>query len=131
MDMIIFLATMVIDYLLTALLVGFTFSAVCSHWIKKRFTKRYLLILFLSFALLDTYYRPAIFSLDATIEIGNEQIADYFNVKDPVKMGEFFAIDWIDPVIWILQSVIAYASGIGSYWRIYGQKNSCGCGSKK
>jgi hypothetical protein len=118
--MILFIATIIINYLLTAIVVGITFFALFGHRIPMPpfKQKKSLLVLFCIFAFLDIYWIPAILSLDATITIGNKQIANSLGLKGEVSLGEMFGIGWFDVIAWIIQSIIAHFVGIRVYQKL-------------
>lgn len=122
--MIIFIATVIFDYLLTTILVGIAFFALFGHKIKLPFSRKSLFALFCIFAILDTYYLPALLSLDATVEIGNKQIAEFFNLKGKVSLSDIFSVGWFDVILWVVQAAVGHFVGSTVYQKLNGQKTS-------
>ncbi|MEK6582483.1 MAG: hypothetical protein AABY50_02275 [Nitrospirota bacterium] len=122
--MIVFIVTVFFDYLLTTILVGITFFSLFGRKIKMPFSRKSLFALFCIFAFLDTYYLPTLFSLDATLEIGNKQIAEFFDLKGKVNLSDIFSVGWFDVILWAIQAAGGHFVGSTVYQKLYGQKTS-------
>ena len=59
------------------------------------------------FGILSAYYIPAIHALDATITIGNAEIAREIGPGTPIKLTSLFEFSFSDPVVWLVQAGIA------------------------
>jgi hypothetical protein len=128
--MIIFIVTGIIDYILMAIIVGIAFYALFGHQMKMPpfSQKKYLLAFFCIFAVLDTYWIPAILSLDATATIGNKQLAEFLDLKGEFNVSKILEIGWVDFIIWIIQAVIAHFIGSRVYQRLVSRLTSTNTG---
>lgn len=117
--MTLFLMTVIFDYMFTSIIIGISFFTLFGHKIKKPFHFTAFLALLCAFAFVDVYYLPALFILDATIIIGNQQLAEIFHLIGPVPLTKLFMIDGVNVIIWVLQSVVAYLVGSWVYQKIY------------
>ncbi len=105
--MLILGATVAFDYLLKAVLVGMAFYALFGQRAGRSHGRRNLYILFAVFAVLGLYELPAVWSLDATITVGNKEIADFFSLEEKAHLSDLYTIDWWDIIVWLLQAVVA------------------------
>jgi hypothetical protein len=120
--MIILIATVIFDYFLSAVLVGIAFFALFGHKIRLPFSRKSLFSLFFIFAILDTYYLPALLSLDATVEIGNKEIVEIFNLKGKVSLGDIFSVGWFNVILWAVQAAVGHFVGSAVYQKLNGGK---------
>ena len=105
----ILLLTIVFDYILITVLVGIAtgFAALRRSWDpRKRIT---LVGLFLVFGLLELFFVPAILVMDATVTIGNQQIAESFGLSANTPVSDLLTVAWYDAFVWLAQGVFAQA----------------------
>jgi hypothetical protein len=58
---------------------------------------------------LSVYHLPAVAELDATITIGNQQIADMLGPGTPIQLDQLLGFDYSDLISCLVQSAIAMA----------------------
>jgi hypothetical protein len=109
--MTVLLFTILLDYLLTAVLVGIAYFAVFRPRLESSAGKKHFFFLFALFAFLGVYELPAIFSLDATITVRNPEIAGFFEIEPNSHLMELYSLDILDLVVWLAQSLIAVFAG--------------------
>jgi hypothetical protein len=95
-----------VEMLSIALLAGGALASLC---VKRAVSPRAVLLLPLVvlFAALDAISLPMIRALDATITIGNTEIADLLDLEGPVAAAELLSLGWVDLLGWCLQAGIA------------------------
>ncbi|MDD5223344.1 MAG: hypothetical protein PHE84_05085 [bacterium] len=120
-EILIFISTFTLDYILKAIFVGISFFAIFGHRIKTPFSRKAFFILIIIFALLDLYGLPAIICLDATMTINNANIANILHINGPVGMGEFFSPGWFDFFVWVIQALIGHYAGTRVYQKLRGK----------
>jgi len=59
------------------------------------------------FAILETFYLPALRVLDARLEIRNPDFAHLIGPGSPIELAEWMSPALEDPLWWALQSAIA------------------------
>lgn len=97
----------IFDYVIHALLVGAAISVIFTK-IKRKFnTPLIIFSLVLIFAILDTYWFPAIIPLNLKIIIGNEEVIRLFALPKEMSITDIFEIGILDVVIWIAQSLLS------------------------
>jgi hypothetical protein len=117
--MFLLIVTVFIDYLIMSVLVGISFFSLFGHRIKSPFSRKVLIAMLVIFAVLDIYYLPALFSLQITMTVGNQEVANFFELKENMDVGDFFEPGWFDFIVWMLQSLLAYVVGTKVYqWSI-------------
>jgi len=62
------------------------------------------------FAILETFYLPALRVLDARLEIRNPELARLIGPGSPIELSEWLTPSLEDPLWWALQSAIALVS---------------------
>jgi len=102
-----FISSLIIAYCLDIVLIGLAFQALV-----RRFSWRFspggrLLILFLVFALWESYYFPAVVVLDLTYTIENEAIAKAFDFSPNEPLIELFGLGWFELTTWSIQALLA------------------------
>ncbi len=120
--MIILGVTIAFDYLMKAVLVGLAFFAFFGPTIQNPRSKRNFYALFGIFAFLGVYELPAILSLDATINVRNREIAEFFRIEEDAHLSELYGIEWFDMVVWLLQALVASLVGERLHRRIWGSR---------
>ncbi|MHC5211141.1 MAG: hypothetical protein ACYTG2_10525 [Planctomycetota bacterium] len=107
--MTFFLATCVFAYLLDAVLVGFAVSAPLLRRRRVPSPRALLVLLIAVFAVLDTYFLPAIHALDLHITVGNAEVARYLETSDGSLPDIIADIGLLDVGIWVVQALVASA----------------------
>ena len=107
-----FITTLTADYILEAALVGIAFFAVAGRYSAVANSKAALLLLTCIFALLSAYYLPALHALDASVKVGNAEIAEMLDLPGEfTQLKDLLTIGWFDVLVWLMQATIAYYVG--------------------
>jgi hypothetical protein len=96
----------------------FTF-AWFGEYLQKSSYKKGIIVVFIIVALTDLIYLPMITELDLYIKVGNKTIANFIGIQD--EMISVNTMTWIgcfEFISWLVQSVIAYFSGLYLYKKI-------------
>jgi hypothetical protein len=120
MSLAILLITLIFDYLLITVLVGITFFALFGRKLKSPYSPKSLYILVGIFALLDLYAWPAYFTSQITFTVHNQQIVEFFELKENMSAGEFFDPGLFDLFIYFLQAGVAYYVGTRVFEKLIG-----------
>jgi len=103
----ILVITFVLLVLGESILVGMTAAALCRR-LRLALSATSLVAIFLAvFAILETFYLPAVRVLDATLEIRNPDFARLIGPGTPIDLAEWLSPSLGDPIWWMLQSAIA------------------------
>lgn len=105
--LIILLVSTIIDYSVSAVLVGFAIALLVS---KNKFqlgSYKVAAVIFCLFAFLDLAFYPALLSLDVTFTIYDAYIADLLEIGPNARLEEILSIGFVDFVVWGFQTVIA------------------------
>jgi len=105
--MILFFIFVVIIYLVDIFLVGASFAAIKRVFNLNISVIKSILILIVAFALLDNLVTPLVDYLDLTFTIRNQEIANFFELKENTPASMFFSIGYFDFIIWLVESLIA------------------------
>jgi len=124
LDVIIFIGYIIIDYVAIAIIVGVAFFPLFGHRNFVSSTKKTLVILLIIFGFMDYYFLPVIALLDITFTIGNQQIAEFFELRPNMSVGEFIDPGLFDLFIWLIQAIIAHFTGTLVYQRIMSRATS-------
>ena len=106
--MVVVLATIVVSYLVEGTLVGLAAAAL-----ERRFGWRFsrwkgTILIVLAFVFLDTYWLPAVISLDARVTIGNSYITSMFGLgHQPIALSELYGPSMFDLVVWAFKVLVA------------------------
>lgn len=89
-------------------LVGLAFSVFMSASGRPHAPRwQWILVLVAVFAVLDTFYLPAVRVLDARLEIRNPEISRLIGPNAPVDLGELLYPGPGDLASWVIQGLIA------------------------
>ena len=105
--MIIFIITMVLFVLIDSFLVGITFYALKNRFQWNISYRTAFIILFLVFVFLDNYWFPMMHVLDLTYTVGNQEIANFFDLAPNEPVEDLFGFGIIEFVIWSIEALIA------------------------
>jgi hypothetical protein len=105
--LIIFILTLILIYLVDTVLVGLAFYSLRQRFNWQISPKLCFVVLIFIFAILDNYFVPMIYILDASITIRNEEIAKVFNITPNYPVMSLFDPGLFDFVIWSVQSFVA------------------------
>lgn len=105
--MIIFILNLILIYIVDTVLVGLAFYSLRQRFNWKISPKLCFIVLIFIFAILDNYFVPMIYVLDATITIRNEEFAKVFNIAPDYPIMRLFDPGLFDFIIWSVQSFIA------------------------
>jgi hypothetical protein len=109
--MIVLGATVFLDWVLNAFLVGIAYFAILGPRIQEPPRKKDFFLLFVMFAFLGVYELPAILSLDAAITVRNPEIVRFFELEPNAPLIELYSIDLFDVFVWLAQSAVAIFVG--------------------
>jgi hypothetical protein len=112
------IAVTVITYIVTSLAVGISYFALFGQRIGVQYNRKALFVLFLIFAVLDSYWVLALTSLDVSFSLGNQEAARSFGLASPIRLNEIIGIGWFDVILWIIQTALGYFAGMKVYDRL-------------
>lgn len=111
-DMVIVIATFILDYLIEAFLVGVSFFALKERFQWHISERLSLAILFMIFAFLEVYILPTLLTLDLTYTVGNAEIAEFLDLKPNSSFAELFGFGFYEIIIWSVQVLLAAFFGL-------------------
>ena len=105
--MTIFILGGLLVYAIDILLVGISFQAICNkyEW-NFSFVKSFTL-LFIIFAVLESYLWPFVYSLDATITIGNKSVVSLLEIPADYPLIDFIDLGLFELFLFSFEAVIA------------------------
>jgi len=106
--MLIFFATVALDIILQTLFVGLALATLVRHFQWSLPKARAVILLFLLFAFLDSFYLPAMAALDATITVRNQEIADALDLRPDMHLMRAFGFYYVDLFLWAVQATTAW-----------------------
>lgn len=115
--MAIFVLSLILIYIVDTVLVGLSFYSLRQRFNWKISPKLCFVILIFIFAILDNYFIPMIFILDATITIRNDVIAKAFGITPNFPIMNLFDPGLFDFIIWCGQSFVAAFIGEKTFTR--------------
>jgi hypothetical protein len=105
--MILFFIFVAIIYFVDIILVGASFAAIKKAFNLNISVVKSILILIVVFGVLDNLFTPFFDYLDLTFTIHNQEIANFFGLKENTPASMFFSIGYFDFFIWLVESLIA------------------------
>ena len=105
--MVIFIATMVLMFLVDSCLVGIAFYALKNRFQWNMSFRTGFIILFLAFIVLDNYPWPMVHVLDLTYTVGNQEIAKFFDLAPNEPVENLLGFGIVDFVIWAMEALLA------------------------
>jgi hypothetical protein len=94
-------------YIIDTLLVGLAFSSIKIRFGWDLTPIESFIILFILFALIENYTLPLVSMLNATITVGNEQIANFLELPKDYPLVNFFELGFFEFFTWCLQAFLA------------------------
>jgi uncharacterized membrane protein len=109
--MLLLVLTMIFDYVVQTVLVGIAFGVflLSARWRFRRWPETFSLMAV--FAILASYYLPAVFLMDTHVTIGNPEVARFLGGHHSFQFGDLFGIGFGDIAIWFIEAIIARAVG--------------------
>ncbi len=105
--MIIFILTIILSYIVDILLIGIAFASLKEKRNWNLSPKNYFFLLFVIFALYDSYIIPMFWVLDATVTVRNEAITQAFEIDSNFPLVELFDLGMFEFVTWLIQAFLA------------------------
>jgi hypothetical protein len=112
---LIFIGTCIVDFFLTAFLIGATAFLLFGQSGSNGRNKKAIVFIFAITVFSDLMYYLTLSILDLDIIIGNPEIADLLG---PTGLNNILTFQLYDPVVWIVQTVLAYMIGKMVYRKI-------------
>ena len=109
--MVLFIMTIILEYLVSALIVGYVFFVFLERSGKQLSIMQKMPILFLVFLILDIYDYPALRGIDFTIIFNDPSIIKFLGASE-ISGKEFLTLEMSDLVVWCLQTFVAFLVGI-------------------
>ena len=109
--MIIFILTEIASIIIEAALIGIAFFSLRQKYNWNISYKLCMVSLAGIFVISDCWTLPALYSLDATVTINNQDITTLFNIGKDYPIINLFSPGKLDIIIWLLQSLIAATIG--------------------
>ncbi len=105
--MLIVLLTLILSLILNTLTAALCFYALKTifNWNISNTVTFLVLLIFL--VLLDNYYVPALFSLNATITIGNEEISKLYELGPNAPLGPLCRPYWYHIPLYLVEGFVA------------------------
>jgi len=116
-QLVIFVLSFLLDYSITAALVGVTYFAITTHFQWKFSGQKNFLILFLIFAFLDNFLWPMFFVLDATITVRNPDIVKMFNLQPDEPIESLIGFGWFEFIMYNFQTLLATYIGYKNFFK--------------
>lgn len=99
--------TLILDFLIPPVLVGIAMFALVRRFGWNLSSRMLLLVLFLAFGFLSSYFIPALIVLNATITVHNAEVAQTLDLPPDLPLLELFIPGWFEMIIWLIQAWIA------------------------
>ena len=99
--------SLIFIYLVDTFLVAVTYQALKLRFGWKISTKKSFIILLIIFAVLENYILPFLLAIDMRIIIGNEKIADFFDMHGTIHSIELFNPGLFEILLWSSQAFLA------------------------
>ena len=113
--MAILIGTGILEFFITAFLVGATAFLLFGRSSSDGRNMKAAVFIFVIIAICDIMYYPALSILDLDIIIGNTEIAD---ILGPTGLHDMMTFQLYDPVVWGIQTILAYIIGNLVYRKI-------------
>ena len=112
------IAVIIIAYLIESVAIGISFYALFGERIGFRYNRLAFLGLLIVFAILDSYWVPAIVPLDMTVTFGSKEAASSLEVESGIRVNDLIDFGWFEIIVWVAQTAIGYFVGMKVYERI-------------
>ena len=105
--MALFIGSLILMYIIDIFLVSVTYYSLKTRFGWKFTPKKSFFILFVAFLFLDNYLWPVIANLDISYSVGNESIANAFDLKPNEPVISLFGFGWFEFVTWSVEALAA------------------------
>lgn len=107
MPIILFIFFIIWIFLIDSIIIGLVYGVFRLYYKKDINSKLECLLLIIIFALNGLYILPISLYFDFSFNIGNEAIANIFNLKPNMRLHEFLSFGVFDIIIYGIQAIIA------------------------
>ncbi len=107
MPIILFIVFMIWIFVIDSIIIGLVYGVFRLYYKKDINSKLECLLLIIIFALNGLYILPISLYFDFSFTIGNEAIANIFNLKPNMRLHEFLSFGVFDIIIYGIQAIIA------------------------
>lgn len=107
MPIIFFIVFMIWIFLIDSIIIGLIYGIFRLYYKKDINSKLECLLLIIIFAFNGLYSLPISLYFDFSFTIGNEAVADFFNLKPNMRLHEFLSVGVFDIIMYGIQAIIA------------------------
>lgn len=107
MPIIFFIVLMIWIFLIDSIIIGLIYGIFRLYYKKDINSKLECLLLIIIFAFNGLYSLPILLYFDFSFTIGNEAVANFFNLKPNMRLHEFLSFGAFDIIFYGIQAIIA------------------------